>query len=167
MFKWILSKFFKQPSAVSDSRRFNEGEVKVIKTAHEVVLAQIMLCTSVTERGLIADSEVVTPWVVGYMVGTLDYASRVVLNEPHTDIDIIALFLESHFSPKQSKAAIATFVAAQDAMKSGDDMFMIGAKYIEGARAGYQQFEDDFRNTHYMPLAEALLNCGYPKKKST
>lgn len=166
MFKWISNKLFRQPSAVSKNRRFTEGEVKVIKIAHEVVLSQLLLCTSVTERGLIANREVVTPWVVGYMIGTLDYASRQILNEPHTDFDIVALFIETHFSPKQQKTAFAIFIAAQDAMKTGSDPFMSGAHYIEGAKAGYQQFDDEDKSSTYMPLVEALMNSGYPKNRA-
>lgn len=162
MLKWIFSKFFKQPSMVSESRRFNEGEVKVVEAAHKVVFAQTIICTSVTKRGLIADSNVVTPWVIGYMVGTLDYATQHILNEPHTDIDIITLFLETHFLPKQCKAAMAIFIAAQHAMQSGDNLFMSGADYIEGAKAGYQQFDEDFKAEHQMPLTVALMNSGYP-----
>lgn len=166
MFKWISSRFFKQSSAVSKNRRFTEGEVKVIKIAHEIVLSQIVLCTSVTKRGLIADRDVVTPWVVGYMVGTLDYASRQIMNASHTDFDVIALFIESHFSPKQEKTAFAMLIAAQDAMRTGSDPFMSGAHYIEGAKVGYQQFDDEINSPTYMPLVQALMNSGYPKKSA-
>lgn len=98
----------------------------------------------------------VTPWIIGYMVGLMDYSTRLHEQRAHADFDVLKLFYSMTFAPELIGTVAATFQRVQDALRTGEDPEGEAAQYRAGAQAGFNTFPRAGRDTPIQALYHHL-----------
>lgn len=125
---------------------FTEAEAQAIQIARKAVFFQLHMA-GIGEEGdplhKFNQPRHVTPWIIGYMVGVLDYATRCTEDRAHADFDVLRMFYALTFAPELMRTVAATFERAQDALRAGNDPDGDAAQFTAGAKAGYNTHPRD------------------------
>jgi hypothetical protein len=151
-----------QESAPTE-RIFTDAEAQAIDIAHKAVHVQLMLGRAGIEGDAsckIYRERQVTPWVIGYMVGILDDATRCTERRDHADFDVVLLFLKLHFAADVLPFATNLFLAVQVAMRDGTDWKSIVTNYRAGAQAGFETMPRNEGEAPKMALYHFLTGEG-------
>jgi len=155
----------KAPQQSAPEYLFTEAEAQALKIANGAVSAQLMLTAEGRAAGKISNIEHVTPWTVGYMIGVLDYATRITSTAQYARFETASLFLDIVFDKDNkeiSQRAAALLMTCQHAMHTGEDPFLHGKHYVEGGKAGYETLPRTEDEPPKLALWHALKNGGYP-----
>lgn len=122
---------------------FTDAEAEAIKIARKAVLFQLHMAGIGAEGDnahKFNQPRHVTPWIIGYMVGVMDYATRCTEQRAHADFDVLRLFYALTFAPELMGTVAATFQRVQDALRTGNDPEGEAAQYRTGAQTGFATF---------------------------
>lgn len=136
MFKKIKRLFEKKTQAIV----FSDAEVNAVKIAHSPVFTQISMAYDTPESpGTINNKKHITPWVIGYMNGTIDCAIQKTTGENSASFELLRFFLEYHFTVELHQELWACYISTTHLSdKPNDPFYPIYEDFLLGARVGFE-----------------------------
>ena len=152
-----------------DDLIFTEKEVIAVKYAHNLITTQ-MLMGNVFKEGekeyVFNDAKHVTPWVIGYLAGILDYSIQSTGAGEHARFELQQFFISLHFSSALKKeVAVVDSLCHSDMSGKDTGGFCpnYGKDYIAGAQAGFNTPPSAERDTPKLELYWYLSNNCTPR----
>lgn len=146
-----------------------DDEVKAVEYAHNCIVVQMISGGVISEgdsKYVFRDTKYVTPWIVGYLAGILDYSIRATGAGEHARYELQQFFIFLHFSPELEKEVSVVYFLSHAAMSGKDTSEFApyyGEDYIAGAQAGFDTPPNVERDTPKLELHWYLSNNCAPR----
>ncbi len=146
-----------------------DEEVKAVEYAHNCILIQMISGGAIKEgdtKSVFHDAKYITPWIIGYLAGILDYSIRATGAGEHARYELQQFFIFLHFAPELEKEVSAVNLLSHAAMSGKDTGGFAphyGEDYIAGAQAGFDTPPNVERDTPKLELHWYLSNNCTPR----
>lgn len=146
-----------------------DKEVIAVEYAHNFVITQ-MFMGGVLKEGeneyVFHDTKYVTPWIIGYLAGILDYSIQSTGAGKHARLELQDFFISLHFSLELEKEVAIVNLnchAEMSGKNTGGFCLNYGDNYVAGAQAGFNTPPNAERDTPKLELYWYLSNNCSPK----
>ncbi|HHN8279446.1 hypothetical protein ABN069_21975 [Providencia rettgeri] len=153
----------------NDSLILTDKEVIAVKYAHNVITTQMLMGDVFKEGGkeyVFSEDKYVTPWVIGYLAGILDYSIQSTGAGEHARFELQQFFIHLHFSSAlREKVDVVDLICHSDMSGKDTGGFCpnYGKDYIAGAQAGFNTPPSTERDTPKLELFWYLSNNCNPR----